>query len=141
MSTATSPAKKRVETFIVEDSPVILENLIATLEELSPIQVVGSASDESTALRWLLDDSHPCSLVIIDIYLRSGSGLEVLRCAARAGVPAKRVVLTNYATHDMREKCAQLGADRLFDKSNELDDLIAYCSRLGTDEAGNSARR
>lgn len=133
-----SEAARRVETFIVEDSPIILENLIATLEELSPIQVVGSASDESTALRWLLDNSHSCSLVIIDLYLRSGSGLEVLRSAARAGVPAKCVVLTNYATQDMRVKCAELGADRLFDKSNELDDLIAYCSRLGSEPASRA---
>ena len=31
----------------------------------------------------------------------------------------------------MREKCAELGADRVFDKSSELDELIAYCTRLG----------
>jgi hypothetical protein len=34
----------------------------------------------------------------------------------------------------MRRKCLQLGADKVFDKSNEIDGLISYCSRLATGE-------
>jgi DNA-binding NarL/FixJ family response regulator len=117
---------QRVNTFIVEDSPIILDNLVAALEELSPVKVVGSAPDEATALRWL--SGNACDLVIIDIFLKAGSGLGVLRGAAQGA--AKRVVLTNYATADMRAKCAALGAHRVFDKSTELDELIAYCTRL-----------
>ena len=37
------------------------------------------------------------------------------------------VVLSNYATTDMRKRCSQLGADAVFDKSNEIDALIDYC--------------
>jgi hypothetical protein len=29
----------------------------------------------------------------------------------------------------MRRKCAQLGADAVFDKASELDDLIDFCLR------------
>jgi DNA-binding NarL/FixJ family response regulator len=120
-----------VNTFIVEDSPIILDNLVATLEELAPVKVVGTAADEASAVRWLVDPAHECELVIIDVFLKSGSGLGVLKSAARAGLRGKRVVLTNYATPDLREKCAALGADRVFDKSGELDELIDYCTRLG----------
>ena len=42
----------------------------------------------------------------------------------------RRVVLTNYATPDIRETCRALGADRVFDKSSELEELIAYCERV-----------
>ncbi len=119
-----------VSTFIVEDSPIILDNLVATLEELSPVKVVGSAPDESSALRWLADPGNRVDLVIIDIFLKAGSGLGVLRQATQAGKGGRRVVLTNYATPDMRAKCTALGAHRVFDKSNELDELIAYCTRL-----------
>jgi DNA-binding NarL/FixJ family response regulator len=120
-----------VKTFIVEDSPIILENLVGTLEELSAVQVLGSADDETSAVRWLAEPGRHCDLVIIDIFLRSGSGLGVLQTMAQRRLPGKRVVLTNYATPDMRSKCAALGADRVFDKSNELDELVAYCNRLG----------
>lgn len=127
-----------VNTFIVEDSPIILDNLVATLEELAPVKVVGSAPDEASAVRWLTGAGNACDLVIIDIFLKSGSGLGVLRHAAQGALPAKRVVLTNYATPDMRAKCTALGAHRVFDKSNELDELIAYCTRI-SEGRGDSA--
>jgi hypothetical protein len=46
----------------------------------------------------------------------------------------KLVVLSNYATPDMRRKCLQLGADKVFDKSNEIDGLINYCAKLASGE-------
>ena len=121
-----------VQTFIVEDSPIILDNLVATLEELVPVKVVASAPDEASAVRWLSDPGNACDLAIIDIFLKSGSGLGVLKAmgSGAAQRTGKRVVLTNYATADMRLKCKALGADQVFDKSNELDELIAYCTRL-----------
>ena len=48
------------------------------------------------------------------------------------------VVLSNYATPDMRRKCLELGADQVFDKSNEIDALIQYCGRLAAGDAGDS---
>lgn len=119
-----------VKTFIVEDSPVILGSLIEALNELADVQVIGTAADEAAALLWLARPQEPCDLLIIDIFLKQGSGLAVLRAAANAQLAAKRVVLTNYATPDVRHRCAQLGADRVFDKSHELEDLIVYCGRL-----------
>ena len=121
-----------LKTYIVEDSPVIRESLIATLEELVPVKVVGTAEDEANAVAWLTRAGNEAGLVIIDIFLKSGSGLGVLRAANT--LPAhnlrKMVVLSNYATPDMRRKCLALGADRVFDKSHEIDALITYCSRL-----------
>jgi len=37
------------------------------------------------------------------------------------------VVLSNYATADVRQRCAALGVDAVFDKSNEIDALVDYC--------------
>ena len=119
-----------LKTYIVEDSPVIRENLIATLEELVPIQMVGTAEDEASAVQWLLLPRQQVDLVIIDIFLKAGSGLGVLRAAGGMQHGAKLVVLSNYATPDMRRKCLDLGADRVFDKSNDIDALISYCSEL-----------
>ena len=122
-----------IKTFLVEDSPVIRESLIATLEELTPIAIVGSAPDESSSVHWLLDPAHAVDLVIVDIFLKSGSGLGVLRAIQSPNQHCRRVVLSNYATADIRRKCLELGADRVFDKSNEIDALIAYCVQLAAD--------
>ena len=126
-----------MKTFIVEDSPLILKKLISTLEELAPVQVVGSAADEATAVAWLADEGNHCDLVIIDIFLKAGTGLGVLRAASKLGVKSKRVVLTNCATPDMREASRALGADRVFDKSSQVEELLTYCDKLhrGADSA------
>lgn len=117
-------------TYLVEDSPVIQQSLIDTLQELAPVAVVGVAADEQAALQWLSDPSHEASLVIVDIFLRSGSGLGVLR-AARNKLPKRHmVVLSNYATTDIRSTCLALGAEQVFDKSTEIDALILYCQTL-----------
>ena len=120
----------QLKAFIVEDSPVIRENLVAALEELAPVKVVGTADDETTAMHWLGRSGIRCDLVIVDIFLKSGSGLGVLRASMKLRKPMKLVVLSNYATPDMRRKCLELGANRVFDKSNEIDALIQYCNRL-----------
>ncbi|OGA99849.1 MAG: hypothetical protein A3E25_01250 [Burkholderiales bacterium RIFCSPHIGHO2_12_FULL_69_20] len=124
------PAHALLNTYIVEDSPVIRENLIATLEELVPVRVVGSAEDEASAVRWLGDAAHPVDLVIVDIFLKSGSGLGVLRAAHVLPQRYRLVVLSNFATPDMRSKCLALGAEQVFDKSTEIDALIQYCGQL-----------
>ena len=119
-----------LKTYIVEDSPVIRESLIATLEELVPMRVVGSAEDENTAVQWLIRQDNDADLVIVDLFLKEGSGMGVLRFAQAHQTRRKMVVLSNYATPDVRRKCLELGADRVFDKSNEIDALIAYCVAL-----------
>jgi DNA-binding NarL/FixJ family response regulator len=108
-----------LKTYIVEDSRVIREDLIATLEELGPVEVVGTAEDESTAVRWLTQPSSEFDLVIIALQQRRNL-----------------VVLSNYATQDIRHRCLALGADRVFDKSNEIEALITYCGRLAAGETG-----
>lgn len=125
-----------LKTYIVEDSHVIRENLIATLEELVPIELVGTAEDEVTAVQWLMQPNHPVDLVIVDIFLKGGSGLGILRAVQGLPNGAKLIVLTNYASDDMRLKCLELGASRVFDKSNEIDALISYCAQLGGGETG-----
>ncbi|MGZ5269519.1 MAG: response regulator [Ramlibacter sp.] len=116
-----------LRTFIVEDNATIRENLIGTLEELASIEALGWAESESAAREWLTRSPEGWDLAIVDLFLRQGSGLGVLE-ACRARDPRQRVVvLSNYATTDMRKRCSQLGADAVFDKSNEIDALIDYC--------------
>jgi DNA-binding NarL/FixJ family response regulator len=123
---------QQLKTYIVEDSPVIRESLIATLEELAPVKVVGTAEDEVTAVRWLTDPNHSYDLVIVDIFLKGGSGLGVLSAAKNIPKSHKVVVLSNYATKDIRRKCLALGADRVFDKSHDIEELIQYgCALAG----------
>jgi len=113
--------------YIVEDSPTIRENLIEALQELAMVESVGSAETESEGRRWLAQNDGYWDLAIIDLFLKEGSGLNILQ-ACRARRPTqKMVVLSNHATKDVRWRCSQLGADAVFDKSTEIDALVDYC--------------
>lgn len=116
-----------LRTYIVEDNPTIRENLIATLEELASIQPVGSAETENEGKGWLTENALDWDLAIIDLFLKQGSGLGILHACKNRTPKQKVVVLSNYATPDIRKRCAQLGVDAVFDKSNEIDALIDFC--------------
>ena len=124
-----------LKVYLVEDSAVIRASLIATLEELAPVQIVDTAEDEQQAVEWMRHPTNHFDLVIVDIQLHSGTGLGVISAANALLQEHKLVVLTNYATPSMRHKCISLGADRVFDKSNEIDALLAYCNALASDQA------
>ncbi|MGH8831677.1 MAG: response regulator [Polaromonas sp.] len=117
----------RLKTYIVEDNPTIRENLIGTLEELACINAVGTADTENESKAWLADNRDEWDLAIIDLFLKQGSGLGVLAACRDRPSRQKVVVLSNYATADIRHRCAQLGVDAVFDKSNEIDALVNYC--------------
>jgi DNA-binding NarL/FixJ family response regulator len=125
-----SVVKPLMTCFLVEDSPIIRQNLIATLEEMLALKVIGSAEDEPSAKAWMRSAGQRCDLMIIDIFLKTGTGLAVVEEARRQLPKTKLVVLSNYATSDMRNRCLELGADRVFDKSSELEELLAYCEAL-----------
>jgi len=114
-------------TYIVEDSATIRENLISTLEEIAPVKVVGFAETEHEANAWLSAHNGAWKLAIVDLFLKEGSGLGVLKGCQNRNADQKVVVLTNYATNDIRRRCAELGSDAVFDKSNELDELLEFC--------------
>ena len=116
-----------LRTYIVEDNATIRENLIGTLEELTPVKAVGVAETESEGKSWLIHNSAEWDLAIVDLFLKQGSGLGVIEACRNRDPSQKVVVLSNYATQDMRRRCEQLGADAVFDKSNEIEALVEYC--------------
>jgi DNA-binding NarL/FixJ family response regulator len=128
-----------VRIFLVEDSSIIRENLADALRESAPVEIVGSADDEATAIAWLRREREACDLVIVDIFLKSGSGLGVLKAMADLSNEPKRIVLSNHATPEVRAKCLELGATHVFDKSNEIDEMLGWLKRFARSDLGAAA--
>jgi DNA-binding NarL/FixJ family response regulator len=124
-----------LKIYLVEDNPTIRDNLIATLEELACVEAVGTSDNENDGKQWLLNNPEQWDLAILDLFLKQGSGLGVLAACRDRKPTQKIVVLSNYATADIRQRCTQLGVDAVFDKSNEIDALLDYC-RLQNDALG-----
>ena len=120
-----------LRAFIVEDSLTIRDNLIETLQELAFVEAVGVAETERDGTHWLAGHQSDWDLAIVDLYLREGNGLNIVAACRSRREGQKLVVLSNHASRDIRLRCAQLGADAVFDKSTEIDALVDYCVRHG----------
>jgi DNA-binding NarL/FixJ family response regulator len=120
----------QIKTYVIEDSPTIRDNLIATLEELTGVDTVGTAETEKESVDWLTNSSNVWDLAIVDLFLKQGTGLGVVSACKNRLPTQKVIVLSNYATPDVRKQCALLGADAVFDKSTEIEQLLEFCVNL-----------
>jgi DNA-binding NarL/FixJ family response regulator len=122
-------SRSPLQVFIVEDSPLVRDRLDAAVVAAGGI-VVGHSEAANDAIAGLAT-AHP-DLVIIDIQLRSGTGFEVLRVLLTTGHarPATKIVLTNHASTEYRDRSFQLGADAFFDKSSETSQLLELIHKL-----------
>jgi len=116
------------KAYIVEDNDLIRDNLVETLTELAGVRTIGYSSTEAAACFWLEHHPEDWDLLVVDLFLEEGTGLGVLRKCEKRSALQKVVVLSNYATDDMRSRCMASGADAMFDKSTELDLFIDFCS-------------
>ena len=122
--------RRLLRVFVVEDSPIIRGRIIDNLTALGQFQVVGYAESEDEAvdaIRSLRPD-----VIITDIRLKKGNGIEVVR-HVRADDAAPRpmvFVLTNYDYPEYRVQCTAAGADAFFDKSAEYELLLADLQQL-----------
>ena len=112
---------------LVEDSEIIRDNLVVTLDELAGVEVFATADTAAEAIKLLEAHSSKWRLAIVDLFLKEGSGLTVLRACRDRRADQHVIVLTNYPTEEMRRRCEALGADALFDKSTQLDAFLEKC--------------
>ena len=134
-------------TYLVEDNPIVLSSLIEALRELTNLEIIAYSATQTEASQWLQTQNGNWHLAIVDLFLKEGTGLGVLAACRSRKPHQKMVILTNYATPEIRERSMALGADAVFDKSTELDRLMSFCieqtlrlsQKLGSSGLSNSS--
>ena len=108
-----------MKVVIVDDSVLVQERLTIMFAGLNGVEVVGTAQDapEGTSV---IRELNP-DVVILDIKMPVGSGIDVLRDIKDSNPLIKVVILTNYPYEQYRRKCMDLGAEYFFDKSSEFE--------------------
>lgn len=115
-------------TILIEDSKTIRDALIPTLAEMGDVKVIAVADTAAEAITTLKVHEATWQLAVVDMFLKEGNGLTVLK-ACRGRRPDQHVVvLTNFATQDIRQSSTELGADGIFDKSTELEAFFEHCT-------------
>ena len=108
-----------MKVFIVEDSKLVTAYLVEMLGAIRNVEIVGYATNPTDAIA-RIRDSAP-DVVILDLRLESGSGIEVLQYI-KSGQPAPVViVLSNYTYTGYKDRCHALGAEYFFDKALEFE--------------------
>lgn len=112
--------------YIVEDSELIQQRLIDFVSAIPGIQVVGMAADIATASNELI--SQGADACILDLQLKDGNGLQLLKTVKQKKPDLKVVVLTNHANEANRAYALRAGADGFLDKSTDFETLQSYLS-------------
>ena len=111
---------------IVDDSAVVRERLIELLAGLEGMAVLGQAVDADN-VRELTRKLQP-DVIIVDVQMRKGRGINLLREVKRMDPAPQVIVLTNEAYPEIRSRCLASGADYFFDKSTEYHQMVAVLS-------------
>lgn len=117
---ASSPASLKV--FVAEDSAAIRQRVNALLGA-AHIEVVGEAATPQGCIAGILA-AHP-HVVVLDVQLEGGTGLEVLRAVRSTDPAIAFVVFSNNSAPAYRRRYLGEGAARFLDKSTEFDQLAA----------------
>ena len=107
-----------MKVLIADDSEIFLKRLVSAVKEIHGAEVIAQARTGAEALHALLN-LHP-EIVILDIRMPEGTGIDVLKHMKKEKVNPVTIVLTNFSHSQYRKKCKQLGARYFFDKSTEF---------------------
>ena len=137
MALTTQSSNQTVTVFIADDSDIVREHLVTMLDELTEVEIVGQAetvADSISAIGKLQPD-----VVILDIRMPDGSGIDVLQTIKQDEPAPVVIVLTNYPYPAYRRKCLRAGADFFLDKSTEFDQIPELFEQFKRSAGANQA--
>jgi DNA-binding NarL/FixJ family response regulator len=121
---------KRLNVLIVDDSRELQKRLAGMLRSVRGLNLIGQAHSVAEA-RQTIKALQP-DVVVLDLQLSDGNGIEVLR-ETKLNYPSIRfIVFTNYCELQYRQRCADIGADYFLCKSTDARSLITTTEDLAT---------
>ncbi len=109
---------------VVEDAPLIREQLLRLLAQEPRIHVQGTASTEDEA-HALIRREQP-QAIVLDLGLAQGNGVRLLERLRAEGCASQVLILTNNLGEPLRRRCAELGAAGYYDKSLEVPACLQH---------------
>lgn len=120
---AASPSLLRTRILLVEDHPMMRQALKETLAQEPDLIVCGEAADEAAAMK-LLQSTSP-HLVLMDLSLGEGSGLELTKWIVKTDPTARVLVLSMHDELLYAERAIHAGARGYINKRADPDTIVA----------------
>ncbi len=128
MPTRKAAAARAARVLIVDDHPAVREGLALRIRGQSDLEVCGEAADVAEALR-LVAATRP-DVAVIDLTLKSGSGLDLIKRLKARGEPVKVLVWSMYSESLYAERALRAGALGYINKENATDQIIKAIRRV-----------
>jgi DNA-binding NarL/FixJ family response regulator len=110
------------KVLIVDDHPMVREGLTMRLSAQPDLQVCGEAACEDEAIA-VVKQTHP-DLVLVDIALKSGDGIELVKQIKSRHPSIKMLVLSSYQESLYAERALRAGATGYLSKQESHDKLL-----------------
>ena len=126
-------AVSSIRIFIVDDHPLVREWLAQLLRGETDFEVVGQADDAAPAMEGMR--ATPADIAIVDLSLKSGSGLDLIK-QIREELPGVQViVLSMHEEMTQVERALRAGAVGYVMKRESTTRIVEAIRRRDPDEA------
>jgi DNA-binding NarL/FixJ family response regulator len=119
----TTPASMRaprpLRALLVDDADLVRFHLRLLLEPLPGLVIAGEATDVPDAIR-AFQQTRP-DLVVLDLQMPSGSGVEVLQYIRASGSRCTVIILSGAMSPTLDALCRQAGADHCLHKATDFE--------------------
>jgi DNA-binding NarL/FixJ family response regulator len=113
---------------IVDDSAAIRERLIPVLTDIPGVEIAGQATNLADALG-MVQRLRP-DVMILDLRLPDGNGLDVLRLLQHVKAQTRVIVLTNYTYPQYERRARAAGAYAFLNKAKEFGRVAGLVQSL-----------
>jgi DNA-binding NarL/FixJ family response regulator len=120
--TAEGPAPRKSRVIVVEDHPVVCAGLMQLIGNEPDLTCVGTADDTATARR-RVEQCEP-DLILLDLRLKSGDALELIKSMRVEYPKVKLLVLSQYDELIFAERALRAGASGYIMKENATDEVL-----------------
>jgi DNA-binding NarL/FixJ family response regulator len=122
MKSTKTVKKPKTKVFIVDDHPVVREGLAMMVARQPDLEVCGEAEDINAALR--LTASAKPDVAIIDIALKNGNGLDLVKRLKARGDALRILVCSMYGERLYADRSLRAGALGYIMKEQATDLII-----------------
>ena len=120
--------KASTTVLIVDDSPLIVKNLVELLKDIPSISSIESCGTYNKAID-LLPIYKPVA-VLLDIDLPDKSGIILLKNIKTFHPEITAIVVINQSNDFYKNLCLEIGAHYFLDKSNDFEKLPALIASI-----------
>ena len=117
-----SHSTKAARILIVDDHPMVREGMAVRISMQEDLEVCGEAATEDEALA-LIEQIHP-DLMIVDLSLKCGHGLDVIKRTKKCHPSVKMLVVSGFQESLYAERAIRAGAMGYLNKQHSHNAVI-----------------